>query len=152
MLMTRQMYAESLAERLRARQAELGLDQASAARRIGVDRSVYGRWVSDRKLMLPCAANIDRVAVFLDISRDELLEMLPASYRVAAQGTAEEIAELKRELEDLRRRTNAELEALRADVLKAFALVDRRAVVDLHGPSLLDEITRDIVGDVHLVS
>lgn len=73
--------------------------------------------------MLPSQANVNRVAKFLDLPREQVLEMFPASYRAQSDSVSEDLLELHREVDDLRRMLN-----------RLFVLIDERVEVD---PSLL---------------
>ena len=94
------MTATILGARLRARMAELGVNQTEAAEMCGVSRTVFAYWVSERGTM-PALETVDSVAAFLAVDRDDVLAMYPATYgarrhkRELTAATTAEVAELR---------------------------------------------------------
>ena len=103
------MTATVVGARLRARLAELEINQTAAAEMCGVSRSVFSYWVGKRG-SLPALESVDAVAAFLAVSRDDVLAMYPAGYSVRASrlpDAAAEIAGLRDRVEELERAVEA---------------------------------------------
>ena len=95
---------KSLSDALRVRQAALGLSKTQAAQAIGVDRSVYSRWVNGHGHgMLPSVHNVPAVAAFLELDEHEVLDLYPETYRLrATRSTTNQIAEMYADIRALR--------------------------------------------------
>lgn len=87
------------------RQETLRLNQSESARRIGVSKSVYCKWVSLHSPVLPSLSKLDAIAAFLDVAPSDVMALYPATYTFkTARGAAaaEDLRAIREEVRELR--------------------------------------------------